>query len=292
MTPRPEAIAAALRVALDSDVHVERIAPLGGGSISDVSRVQTTAGSLVVKGHADPPPGLFEAEAAGLKALRASNSSLVVPRVIAVLAGPPAWLVLEDLGAGVRARDFDDRLGYGLAELHRTASDGFGFDEDNYCGATPQPNPWTARWVDFYRESRLGHQVRLAARAGLLSAADERLAGRLLEKLDTLVDDPDARASLVHGDLWSGNLVVAADGRPALVDPAPSYSHREAELGMMTLFGGFSARVMSAYEEAWPLAPGWRERNGLYQLYHVLNHLNLFGAGYHQQAMALVRRYV
>jgi fructosamine-3-kinase len=235
---------------------------------------------------------LFQAEADGLAALRASGTSLAVPRVVAVASGRPSFLVIEYLGAGRRGDDFDERLGRGLAELHRATTNRFGFHADNYCGSTPQPNPWTDRWIDFYRESRLGHQLRLAVDAGHVSAADRNRIERLMERLDDWIDEPPSGPSLIHGDLWSGNLHVTDDGRPAIIDPAVSYSHREAELGMMRLFGGFSARVFAAYDAAWPLPPGWRDRSGLYELYHLMNHLNLFGAGYHGQMMAMVSRYV
>jgi fructosamine-3-kinase len=253
--------------------------------------VQTSAGSFIAKAHARAPAGLFQAEADGLRALHASGTSLVVPRVVALTTGDPAIIVIEDLGSGSRERDFDEHLGRGLAELHRAASDRFGFHADNFCGRTPQPNRWTERWIDFYRDARLGHQLRLAADAGHLSSADRGRIERLLDRLPEWIDEPASGPSLIHGDLWSGNLHVTKEGRPAVIDPAVSYSHREAELGMMTLFGGFSGRVFAAYEEAWPLSPEWRERNDLYQLYHLLNHLNLFGASYHGQVMSVVARY-
>lgn len=213
--------------------------------------------------------------------------------------GGPGFLVTTWLTPGRPGPAFDEQLGTGLAELHRATADAFGFGRDGYCGSTPQPNGWLAKWVDFYRERRLRHQVRLARDAGRMDGEERRLYDRLLDRLeDRLPEDGEAPA-LIHGDLWSGNLYVAgggasgraADGTPGLVDPAAYYAHREAELGMMTLFGGFGGRVFAAYEAAWPLAPGWRERNGLYQLYHLLNHLNLFGGGYGAQALAVARRY-
>jgi fructosamine-3-kinase len=289
---RSAAIAAVIGQALGSSVRVERVMGLSGGSISDVTRVDTTAGVFVVKSHPNAPDGLFQAEADGLAALRASGTSLAIPRVIAATTGQPSFLVIEYLGAGRSGGGFDERLGVGLAELHRATTSRFGFHADNFCGATPQPNPWTGRWIDFYRESRLGHQLRLAVDAGHVSPADSSRIERLMQRLDDWIDEPASGPSLIHGDLWSGNLHVTDDGQPALIDPAVSYSHREAELGMMRLFGGFSARVFAAYEAAWPLPPGWRDRNGLYELYHLMNHLNLFGAGYHSQLMAMVGRYV
>lgn len=292
MTDLVPAVAAALGQALGHPVRVTGRRPLAGGSINHTEALETTAGTFVLKSNRRAPPGLFRAEADGLSALRASGTSLVVPRVIAVHEGTPAFLVLEHLPAGPRAGDFDEALGRGLAEVHRATRQQFGFERDNYCGATPQPNAWTDRWVEFYAAARLGHQARLAGDAGRLSTGERAKLDRLAGRLGTWIDEPANGPSLVHGDLWSGNLHRDAAGRPALIDPAAYFAHREAELGMMTLFGGFSDRMFEAYHEAFPLEPGWRDRNALYRLYHVLNHLTLFGGGYHAEAMTIVRRYV
>jgi fructosamine-3-kinase len=273
-------------------VRIESRRALGGGDISQVDRLQTDAGPFVVKSHPSPPNGFFGAEAASLTALRASRTSLRIPEVVAVHDDRPAFLVLEDLGSGRKAADFDDAFGRGLAEVHRHGADRFGFDQQTYCGTTAQPNTWSDRWVGFYGEARLGHQLTLASRAGLLAAADGKSIDRLIERLDTLIDEPPEGPALVHGDLWAGNLLVASTGAPSLIDPSAYFAHREAEMGMMLLFGGFSTRVYAAYNEAFPLDIGWRERNPLYQLYHLLNHLNLFGGAYRAQVMGVVRRFV
>ena len=241
-------------------------------------RVETAEGPAFEKRASYP----VASEAAGLEALRASGTSLFIPRVF---TARDRLLVLEWVQAGRRPADFDERLGRGLAELHRCTAPRFGFEMDGFCGPTPQPNGWLDAWVPFYAERRLGHHARLAAARG--REVDE-LEG-LVERLSGLLGAPEPPA-LIHGDLWSGNL-MDHHGAPALVDPAAYFGHREAELGMMVLFGGFSARVFAAYDEAWPLQPGWRERLPLYTLYHLLNHDHLFGGGYWQQAMAIVRRF-
>jgi fructosamine-3-kinase len=287
------AVDQAIERAIGARVRILGRTPLGGGSINDTSQLDTTAGTFVVKTHRHAPARMFRSEADGLDALRASGTTLVIPRVIAV--GPDApgafsFLVLEHLAPGRRHADFDEALGRGLAELHRATGRQFGFATDNYCGATPQPNPWTDRWVDFFGGSRLGHQLRLATDAGLLSPTDRQPIESLIGRLGDWIGEP-SRPSLIHGDLWSGNVHLDHEGRPALIDPAAHYAHREAELGMMTLFGGFSSRVFAAYDEAFPLEPDWRDRNILYQLYHLLNHLNLFGSGYRNQVMSIVRRF-
>jgi fructosamine-3-kinase len=292
VTDLTSAVEGCLGRVLGGEVRIERRVSLSGGSISNTERLDTTAGTFVLKSHDAPPPGLFRAEAHGLAALRASGTPLTLPRVIAFDEGAPSFLVLEFIAEGRRQRDFDEQLGAGLAALHRSTAPRFGFPEDNYCGATPQPNAWRGRWLDFYAEARLGYQLRLAAAAGRLTGAEagrvERLIGRLAEWLGEPAEGP----ALIHGDLWAGNLHTDAAGRPAVLDPAAYYGHREAELGMMTLFGGFSARTFDAYHGAFPLEPGWRERNPLYELYHLMNHLHLFGASYRGQVMAIVNRFV
>ena len=289
-------VAAALAEALGRDVSELgelRLDPRGGGCINSAATTEVFGATYFVKWNDRPLPDQFAAEAAGLQALAGAETSLVIPSPIAWSDDGPgrSFLVLEYLESGRRERGFDEALGRGLAELHRTTSPrGFGFEVDGYCGATPQPNGWMDRWVDFYRERRILHQVRLARRRGM-GAGDAALFERLADRLDELIDD-DEPPALIHGDLWSGNLHVTAEGRPALIDPAAYYAHREAELGMMVLFGGFGSRVFDAYDEAYPLREGWRERLDVYSLYHVLNHYNLFGGGYGAQAVRLARAYV
>jgi protein-ribulosamine 3-kinase len=288
----------ALAAALGQRVVVTGRAPVGGGSISHVDCLETSAGPFVLKWLPDAPAGFFEAEAAGLDALRAAGSGFAIPQVIA-LADPravptsPPFLVIEFLPRGRPTVDdgVHERMGRALAVLHQSTAAQFGFDRDTFCGTTRQPNGWTASWVAFYASARLGHQVQLARDAGHLSAADCRLADALLARLDTRLTEPAEGPALIHGDLWTGNLHVTADGAAALLDPAVCYAHREAELGIMTLFGGFPRRVFDSYQEAFPLDVDWRERHPLYQLYHLLNHLHLFGASYHAPVVAILRRF-
>lgn len=292
MSGREEAIARAVAGALDLPLAPLALRDAGGGGCINRAATCTAGGrTWFVKWNDHPVPGQFTAEATGLLALGASGTPLVVPAPLVWSDEPGrSFLVLEHLPSGARCAGFDDLLGRGLALLHaRTSARGFGFEVDGACGATPQPNGWLARWVDFWRERRLGHQLRLARARGL-PAADVARGERLLDRLDDWIAD-DEPPALIHGDLWSGNLHVTTAGQPALIDPAAYFGHREAELAMMTLFGGFSRRVFQAYEEVRPLRPGWRERQDLYALYHVLNHFHLFGGGYGAQAAAILRRY-
>jgi protein-ribulosamine 3-kinase len=265
--------------------------PVAGGCIHHAARLQTSAGVFFAKWNADCPADLFICEAKALDALRGAGWGLVVPRVVAA-TGPtaedPAFLVLEWLPPA--PRQDDERLGRGLAALHRTTAPRFGFPSPTYCGATRQDNREHDTWAAFYAEQRLRPLLDALSAAGRLAAAERRVYERLIDRLPALLPR-DATPSLVHGDLWSGN-VLATSGGPALVDPACAYADREMELGITTLFGGLSERALAAYEEAWPLPAGWRERNGLYQLYHLLNHALLFGGHYASEARRAAGRYV
>jgi fructosamine-3-kinase len=180
-------------------------------------------------------------------------------------------------------------LGKGLARLHLATAEQFGFDHDNYIGLTPQSNGWTRDGHEFFGRQRLGYQGDLAVRRNLLSSGERARLERLIDRLPELT--PSQPASLIHGDLWGGNLIAGPGGEPALIDPAAHYGWAEADLAMTALFGGFDPAVYAAYQDCRPLAPGWRERFEIYNLYHLLNHLNLFGGGYHAGVMAVLRRY-
>jgi fructosamine-3-kinase len=229
---------------------------------------------------------MFAAEADGLAEL-AHSGAIRVPRPIAHgTADGQAWLVLEFLALGGHGSGAD--LGQRLAALHRVSRKDFGWHRDNTIGATPQPNSPASDWVAFYREQRLGHQLKLARRSG----AGKRLlqdGERLQANLRAFFSSYSPIPSLLHGDLWGGNFAYA-DGEPVLFDPAVYYGDREADLAMSELFGGFPQDFYSAYGEAWPLDPGYAVRRTLYNLYHILNHFNLFGGGYERQAGQMLGR--
>ncbi|MEM1207346.1 MAG: fructosamine kinase family protein [Acidobacteriota bacterium] len=266
--------------------------PVGGGCIHDARTVTLDDGRRVfVKASAQPAPHIFEREAEGLGALGAAE----VLRVPAVFghgdAGGTAFLVMEAIDAGAPGPGFFEAFGEGLAQLHRAATaDRWGFSHDNYIGATPQPNPWRDDWTSFWHGQRLGHQLTLARRAGLSDPELDRLGDRILDRLGDLLGDVDEPPALLHGDLWSGNYLVGPRGEPVLIDPAVYYGHREADLAMARLFGGFPDPFYRAYGREWPLAPGSERRLVLYELYHMLNHLNLFGTGYRSGCISRMRR--
>jgi fructosamine-3-kinase len=288
----PESLRRSLEVRLGS---VGEAHTVGGGSINHAARVDGPNGPFFVKYSDDAPPRIFAAEARGLEALAAAGSGLVVPRVLAVCDDPepgtPAWLALEWLEPAPRPAEFEERLGRGLAALHRTGG-AWGWHENNFIGSLAQENAPCGSWADFWWARRLEPQLRRARAAGRLPGR-ERDWERLHRSLPRLLAPAEADGpSLLHGDLWSGNAVASERG-PALVDPAVYRGHREVDLAMTELFGGFGADFYAAYEEAWPLRPGYREeRRGVYQLYFLLVHVNLFGGGYVPQTAAVLQRSV
>lgn len=286
-------ITSALESAGLSNVLILSQRGLGGGCINDAVRLETSAGVFLVKSNSDAPDDMFEQEFAGLEALHAVGA-IRIPRPIAYRpaeADSPAFLITEFLEKGPQPDSFFADFGRQFAELHRrSTADRFGFHAENYIGSTPQPNAWTEDWTAFFREHRLGFQLRLAEKNGY-GGELQRLGARLLDRLPEFIDEPNEPPALLHGDLWSGNFLCTADGQPALIDPAVYYGRREADLAMTKLFGGFPRHFHDAYNGAWPLAEGTEVRQDIYMLYHLLNHLNLFGGGYHMQCVGLLKRY-
>jgi len=273
-----------LREVLDArlEVSVDTAVPVSGGSIANACRLETEGGSYFLKWGDAEVARTFPGERDGLQALNAAESPLHVPTVLAT-APPtddrPGFLVMEWINAGHKARRFWEDVGDGLAALHRHTGDEFGFASDNFIGRLPQSNTWMGNWVTFFREERLAPQVDMARDRGRWRTRWDRPLDRLYQRLGDLLP-PDPPASIVHGDLWNGNLMVTALGTPSLIDPAAYYGHREVDLAMTELFGGFEAPMYDAYRAAWPLEPGYDARRPIYNLYHRINHLNHFGAGY------------
>lgn len=230
---------------------------------------------------------MFEAEAEGLNALR-SAGEIRVPEVIDVgVMNGQAYIDLERLDLVPANREVEAAFGRKLAALHRHTQPQYGWFRDNTIGLTSQCNDPADDWIDFFRRHRLGFQVDLAVRNGYgadVSDLGERLAGRLPE----LFADYMPEASLLHGDLWGGNW-GCVDGEPVIFDPAVYYGDRESDIAMTMVFGGFGRAFYEAYESSWPMAPGHEQRLKLYQLYHILNHLNLFGRSYLDRAVSLLR---
>lgn len=261
--------------------------PLGGGSINHAYRVPSSDGPLFVKINVPSALSMLEAEAAGLEALRRAQA-VSVPSVIAVgVAGDAAYLVLEWLELGPKSAATERSLGRCLARLHRVTSMAFGWDRDNTIGSTVQVNAPSEDWLAFFRERRLRYQLDLAERNGLPSQVTAS-GMTLLENLDGLLGDHRPRPSLLHGDLWGGNWGASRDRVPVIFDPAVYYGDREADLAMTRLFGGFGGAFYEAYEAEWALPVGWERRSDLYNLYHLLNHFNLFGKAYVEPVRASI----
>lgn len=229
----------------------------------------------------------FEAEADGLAELREAGE-VRVPEVIDVgVMNGQAYIDIEKLDLEPTSRDTERRFGEQLAALHRHTQDQYGWFRDNTIGLTPQHNEQSDDWIEFFRKHRLGFQVELAVSNGYGGDVAEP-GQRLSSRLQNYFDDYTPGASLLHGDLWGGNW-GAVDGGPVMFDPAVYYGDRETDIAMTMVFGGFGRAFYEAYESSWPMARGHEQRLKLYQLYHILNHLNLFGRSYLGRAMSLLR---
>ncbi|HUG04773.1 MAG TPA: fructosamine kinase family protein [Steroidobacteraceae bacterium] len=231
----------------------------------------------------------LDAEADGLARL-ARAGAIRVPRLLGQGAtATEAFLEIEWLELRPADGASDARMGQALARLHATTGATYGLERDNAIGATPQPNAPADNWVEFWRTRRLGFQLDLAETNGYGGRLQDR-GRRLLDAFPAFFVDYRPQPSLLHGDLWGGNRAMLADGTPVVYDPAVYYGDCEADIAMTQLFGGFGPRFYSAYEEAWPPVDGRATRRDLYNLYHVLNHLNLFGGGYRAQAETMIDR--
>ncbi len=285
MIPSPVLAALRRNLRLDaSDPIDSRL--VGGGCINNGARVETRAGRFFLKWNADAGHRFFQVEAEGLEAL-AATETVRTPSVVARSGGddPVPWLLLEWIAPG-RANDASwARLGRELAALHRGGTDDagrWGWHSDNVIGSLPQPNGWADDWGDFWARRRTHPIARELLTRGAISPRQLGLITRAADRADRLLG-PASRAdgpSLLHGDLWSGNVLFARGGRPVLIDPAVYIGHREVDLAMCRLFGGFPPRFYDAYTEAWPLGEGHEHRLALYQLYPLLVHARLFGGGY------------
>ncbi len=262
--------------------------PLGGGCISEAHAIRGTDGrTYFVKSHDSGGVEMFSAEMDGLNELRAARAVRIPTPICTGRIANHAFLVMEFVPLGGPTNYI--RLGRELAMLHRRVEGRFGWFRDNTIGATAQGNEYDTDWVRFLAGRRFGVQLRLAKANGagtaLLAAGDD-----LVERLGEFFSSYSPAASLLHGDLWSGNCGFDSDGAPVIFDPAVYYGDRESDLAMTELFGGFPSSFYAAYQEVWPLDPGYEVRKQLYQLYHVLNHFNLFGGSYQAQSASMARQ--
>lgn len=282
-------IAQAISRTTGTAFRVDQQRSVGGGCINQAMRLEGDGQVYFIKlNDADLIP-MFQAEAAGLEAI-SGTGCLRTPRVITSgVSGERSWLALEYIALRTPGSTTSSQLGEDLAAMHRASAPSFGWHRDNNIGATEQVNSWSDNWVDFLGRHRLGCQLRLAAARGAPAALRQK-GVRLLEQLPRFFDNYQPRPSLLHGDLWSGNWAADETGSAVIFDPAVYFGDREADIAMTELFGGFDPRFYQAYRSAWPLDGGYRTRKNLYNLYHVINHFNLFGGSYGQQAQDMIDR--
>jgi fructosamine-3-kinase len=262
---------------------------VGGGCINETLCLEGEGRKFFIKLNDAARVEMLEAEAAGLQEIRASQS-LRAPEPIALgTSNKRCWLALEYIELKSPRASTSELLGQQLARMHRNTADTFGWERDNTIGATPQPNPWSENWPRFFRDHRLGFQLALAAARGAPSPLIDS-GNALTDDLEDFFADYRPQPSLLHGDLWGGNWGADEHGLPVIYDPAVYFGDREADLAMTELFGGFDSGFYSAYQADWPLDSGYSHRKHLYNLYHILNHFNLFGGSYANQAQNMIER--
>jgi protein-ribulosamine 3-kinase len=259
----------------------------GGGCINHGGKLETSQGTYFLKWNDRQRfPGMFKAEAKGLQLLSDSNS-VRVPKVIRV--GEVAayqYLLLEFISTKTRTHDYWVHFGVALANLHLNTSEKFGLDHSNYIGSLVQQNHQSENWIDFFVQQRLNVQLERATENNLIGKKERNKFEQLFKKLPTLL--PDEKPSLLHGDLWGGNLMADEHGLPCLIDPAVYFGHREADLAMSFLFGGFDSSYLDSYNEVFPLMAGYEARFNIYNLYSLMVHLNLFGRNYLPQVVSIL----
>ncbi len=283
-------IDAAISRALGREFRGLKHRAVGGGCINTATVVESNKARYFVKVNRAERLWMFEAEAKGLVSLAATSSVTVPAPVCTGVSDGDAFLVLEYLPLGRSSTACATVLGAQLAALHALPQPCFGFESDNAIGSTPQHNPRCEDWVGFFRRHRLEFQLALANETGQGGSTLQDKGARLCDRLGGLFFGYAPAPSLLHGDLWSGNYAALENGAPVIFDPAVYWGDREADLAMTELFGGFPRAFYDAYAEASPMDPGYRVRRTLYNLYHVLNHLNLFGSAYARQAEDMIDR--
>ncbi|MDA0691359.1 MAG: fructosamine kinase family protein [Nitrospinae bacterium] len=275
-------------------VTIQHTRSVGGGSINQTQALTLSNGENVfLKTNSHPPPNFFPAEAKGLELLRQAQGGPRIPKPLGMEPGSnPRFFLLEFVENSAPSNEFHLHFAEALAHMHRVTQESHGLDHDNYIGSTVQENTPEKNGLVFFREHRLRFQQELARKAGKLPAQVDQRLDRLCGKLETLLDATGEKPALLHGDLWSGNYFQASqDRQPCIFDPAVYYGLRESDLAMTELFGRLPESFYQAYHEAFPLNPGYEERRDLYNLYHMLNHLNLFGSSYLSSVESIINRF-
>jgi fructosamine-3-kinase len=262
---------------------------ISGGCINQGYQVSSQDITYFVKLNDAAQVEMFAAEALGLQQMYATQTITVPQAICWGTAGNSSFIVLQWLDLGTGSNSSWTAMGHQLAAMHRAVTNqGFGWSRNNTIGSTPQINTWMDNWADFFAEQRIGFQLKLAQRHGGNFPETNRVVDAVREQLA----DWQPQASLLHGDLWSGNGAISRDGAPIIFDPATYYGDRETDLAMTELFGGFPGAFYDGYNEAWSLDRGYSQRKSIYNLYHILNHFNLFGGGYGNQAKTIIQQLI
>ena len=265
-----------------------------GGSINQAQVLVLSNGIQVfMKQNSNPPTDFFLAEAKGLRLLNQAKKGPRIPKPIAIQSGPrPTFLLMEYIKSFSEDKHFAEHFAQSLSELHRVSQESFGLDHNNFIGSTPQQNQMEKDGLVFFRDHRIDFQRKLAREKGLLPISTDKKIDSLCDNLASFLNVTGESPALVHGDLWSGNYFSDSEGKPCIFDPAAYYGLRETDLAMTELFGRLPQRFYDAYQESFPMHPGYRERKDLYNLYHLLNHLNLFGSSYLSSVHQVINRYI
>jgi fructosamine-3-kinase len=276
-----------IEIATDSAFKLVNARPLAGGDINSAYCLEGSDKAFFVKLNRADKVVMFAAESAGLTELVSTKTVRIPNPIVHGKSADQAFLVLEYIEFGLSSKTADRLFGQQLAMLHQQPQSYFGWHRDNTIGSTPQINTQSNDWLDFYRTQRLQYQLNTAAKKGY-GGRLQTIGAQLCENLASLFGGYQPQPSLLHGDLWGGNAATDKAGNPVMFDPACYYGDREADLAMTELFGGFSRDFYAAYQEVSPLDPGYKTRKTLYNLYHILNHLNLFGGDYQRQAENMI----
>lgn len=288
--PWKNAVLEKLKEIYKHDINLISSSPVGGGDINEAYKFSTSAGDFFVKKNsATLYPKMFQREAQGIKLLTKANE-IQLPEVIATSEDENvAFLILKFIESSSKAANFWDDFGTQLANLHKHTADYFGLDQNNYIGSLPQSNRKHDKWADFFREERLEVQVKKARDSGSLGTDTVRTFDKFYARLDNLF--PDEQPALIHGDLWGGNYMVGESGKAVIIDPAVYYGHREMDIAMSQLFGGFSSEYYDAYNQQFPLEKGWHQRVDYCNLYPLMVHVNLFGSSYLYSVKSILKKF-
>ena len=264
-----------------------------GGSINQTHVLNLTNGQRIfMKQNPSAPTDFFLAETRGLKLLSHVKNGPRIPKPVVVQSvSLPTFLLLEYIDSSSEDENFSEQFALSLAELHRMSQEHYGLDHDNYIGSTPQKNRLEKDGIVFFREQRIDFQRQLARRSGLLPVTIDKEIDSLCDELGRFLNISGEKPALLHGDLWSGNYFPDSEGKPCVFDPAVYYGLREADLAMTELFGRLPQKFYDVYQEVFPMNPGYEERKDLFNLYHLLNHLNIFGSSYLSSVQQIVKRY-